>query len=71
MIYYDKNGKEIKENMRLKCINAEIKSEYGKIEKVVKYDDKLYFDGEKSLFPLSEFTHTKDNILVDYEIVEE
>lgn len=70
MIYYDKNGKEIKENMKLKCINTEIESEYGKIEKIVKYGDTLYFDGEKSLFPLSEFTQ-KDNMLVDYEIIEE
>lgn len=69
MIYYDKNGKEIKENMKLKCVSEEFKSEYGKIEKVVKYDNILYFDGEKSLFPLSEFA-TRNNVLVDYEIIE-
>ena len=68
MNYFDKNRNEIKENMKLKCINKDIKSEYGKIEKIVKYDGVLYFDGEKSLFPLSAFTQ-KDNILIDYEII--
>lgn len=68
-MFYDKNGKEIKENMKLKCINEEIKSEYNKIEKVIIFDNILYFDGEKSIFPLSEFA-SRNNILEDYEIID-
>lgn len=50
--YFDKHGKLIKEGDKLQHIN-------GDIETVVyypHYDSKeLYFDGEKSIFPLHQF----------------
>lgn len=56
-MYKDKNGNEIKNGMTLKHDN-------GDIEKVIEYQGKLYIDGNKSIFPLSEFK-TSEFVIIE------